>query len=267
MALGNDGDAARWFDMVKAAGFDGVEPTFRPDASPQSTADPRASAEKLRKLAEKAGLAIPSMRGGPGFWPTFASADAGQRAAAVDFARKALEAVKVMGGDTLLIVPGKWENSQTYGEIWNHALATAKDVADAAKSAGIRVGLENVENQFLLSPREWRQFLDEVGSDWVRMYFDVGNVIYRGLGFPEQWLIELGRKYITRIHFKDATEDGRLTYLLEGDVNWPAVHSAMSQIQYDDWVGIELSLPKHHPAAMLEATCRNAHAILKSISR
>jgi hexulose-6-phosphate isomerase len=234
-----------------------------PEAALPNAADPRRSAERLRQLADEVGLRIPSMRGGPGFWPTFASDDAQKRRAAVDLAAKAFEALKILGGDTLLIVPGQWEPHQTYATVWNNALDTARRIADVAERAGITVALENVENRFLLSPREWVQFLDDVASSRVRMYFDVGNVVYLRLGYPEQWLRQLGKKYIARIHFKDAGVGGPLTYLLEGGVNWPAVRSAMREIGYDDWIGIELPLPKHHVGAMLAGQYRAAEQILK----
>ena len=182
----------------------------------------------------------------------------------MELARQALQAVKIMGGDTLLIVPGRWDGDQTYTQMWDHALETAKRIGEIAASVGIQVGLENVENKFLLSPLEWMRFLDAVGSERVRMYFDVGNVVYLALGYPDQWLLELGRRYITRIHFKDTDERGTLRYLLEGDVNWPAVTQALTTIGYDDWIGVELLLPKHHSAAMVAATWRSARGILAS---
>jgi hexulose-6-phosphate isomerase len=180
----------------------------------------------------------------------------------VDLAKKALEAVKIMGADTLLIVPGQWEAEQLYRDVWNNALETAQRVAEEAERLGITVGLENVENRFLLSPVEWMNFLDAVGSNRVRMYFDVGNVIYLRLGYPEQWIRELGKKYITRIHFKDA-QPGVVNYLLEGQVNWAAVRSAMREIGYDDWVGVELTPPTHHVDVMLRSTYQAAEAILR----
>ena len=256
--------AERWVDMIKAAGFDGVEPTFVPEGTLPCVADPRRTAEKLRSIADKAQLAIPSMRGGPGFWPTVGSADGQQRDKAVERAGKAMEAVKIMGGDTLLVVPGRWEGDQTYSQMWDNALDSAKRIAEVADRAGVTVGLENVENKFLLSPRDWMRFLDAVDSESVRMYFDAGNVVYLGLGYPDQWLLDLGRKYITRVHFKDADDRGELRYLLEGEVNWPAVTEAMKTIGYDDWVGVELLPPKHHSAAMVDATCRSARGILES---
>ena len=262
MVIKSDGNERRWLERVGSAGFQGVEPTFGLEGTLPTAADPRDTAEQLRRLADDVGLKIPSMRGGPGFWPTFASSDPAARTRAVDLAEQAMEAVQIMGGDTLLIVPGQWDADQTYEQVWHNALDTARRMADASERFGVKVALENVENRFLLSPREWAQFLDAVGSDRVRMYFDVGNVTYLRLGHPEQWLRELGRKYIARVHFKDAGVGGPLTYLLEGQVNWPAVRDAIREIGYDDWIGIELILPAHHPEAMLAGTYRAAEAIM-----
>jgi hexulose-6-phosphate isomerase len=259
----DDAGAQRLVRSIRAAGFTGLEPTFVPEGTLPTAADPRGSATRLRTLADDAGLTIPSMRGGPGFWGTFASDDPSKRAAAVELASRAFEALKIMGGDTLLIVPGQWEAHQSYASVWTNAMDTARRVADVAEKAGVNVALENVENRFLLSPREWAQFLDEVGSTRVRMYFDVGNVVYLRLGHPEQWLRQLGRKYISRLHFKDAGVGGPLTYLLEGAVNWPAVRTALREIGYDDWIGIELALPANHSEAMLAGTYKAAEAIVR----
>src|SRR5262245_13042310 len=140
LVIKDDADALPLLEMIRAAGFDGAEPTFGLEATLPTAADPRRSAEKLRTIADKVGLKIPSMRGGPGFWPTFAA----NPQAAVELARKAMEAVKIMGGDTLLIVPGQWDASQTYGEVWRNAIESAKRIGDVAEEFGITVGLENV---------------------------------------------------------------------------------------------------------------------------
>jgi len=262
LVIEDDDSAPRWLEMICAAGFDGVEPTFRLDGTLPTAADPRGSAEKLASMAQRSGLKIPSMRGGPGFWPTFASSDPQRRAAAVALADKALQAVKIMGGDTLLIVPGQWEADQAYSAVWKNAVESARRIAEVAERTGVKVALENVENRFLLSPREWMEFLDEVNSAWVRMYFDVGNVIYTRLGYPEQWLRELTSKYITRIHFKDA-EPGVVKNLRSGQVHWPNVREAMNAMRYDDWVGVELTPPEDNVQAFLTETCRIAKEILQ----
>lgn len=259
----DDAQAPQRMAMIRDAGFDGVEPTFILSGSLPTAEDPIRSAERLKKLADQVGLKIPSMRGGPGFWTTFASSDPSQRDRAVQIAQAGMNVLKILGGDTLLIVPGKWEANQRYDQVWQNALETAKRIALIADRLGITVALENVENSFLVSPREWMQFLDEVNSPRVRMYFDAGNVVYLKLGHPEQWIRQLGLKYIARVHFKDASVGGPLTYLLEGAVNWPAVRDALVEIGYRDWIGIELATSTHHPQAMLAATCLAAKEILR----
>lgn len=44
---------------------------------------------------------------------------------------------------------------------------------------------------------ETRRFLDEIGSDYVGMYLDVGNAVY--IGYPEQWIEILGHR-IKKLH-------------------------------------------------------------------
>ena len=53
---------------------------------------------------------------------------------------------------------------RTSNAAWEGALDSARRVAEIAQRLGIKVGLENVENRFLLSPREWMEFLDAVGN-------------------------------------------------------------------------------------------------------
>lgn len=262
LILKDDSQAGDILKAIRGAGFAGVEPTLLRTGALPSLQDLRASAARLRGLAEEAGLSVPSMRGGPGFWSIFASDEAEQRDAAVDLARQAFDAMEILGSDTLLVVPGQWQSHQTYEQAWSNARATARRVAQAAQVAGLNVALENVGSGLILSPSEWMRFLDEVGSPFVRMYFDVGNVVSLRLGHPEQWLRQLGTKYITRIHFKDARVGGPVSYLLEGAVNWPAVRDAMVDIGYQGWVGVELDLPGHHAPAMLKATCLVAQEIL-----
>ena len=92
--------------------------------------------------------------------------------------------------------------------------------------------------------------MDEIGSDNVGVYFDVGNVILTG--YPEQWIHILGQR-IKRIHFKDFKRDvGNLSGfcdLLDGDVNFPAVMAALREIGYtgpvtSEFFNCEADLPK-----------------------
>lgn len=227
--------------MVKDAGFDGVEPTFHPEGipSPDSFSE---DAEKLAGEAERIGLEIPSMRGGPLFWPLFGSQKPDERERAVELARKAFSTLKLMGGDTLLIVPGEWKKGESYLELYENCLDTARKVSKLAESMDMTAGFENVENKFLFSPLEWDNFIDDIASPAGRMYFDVGNPLYVGNGYPDSWIKDLGKR-ICRVHFKDSDGAGSVCGLLKGSVNWKAVAAALKEEGYDGWISAELLLP------------------------
>ena len=118
-------------------------------------------------------------------------------------------------------------------------------LAPQAAAAKVAIGIENVWNRFLLSPLETARFLDEIGSPWVGMYLDVGNVVY--LGYPEQW-VELLAKHIKKLHMSDYRFDqagiGAFVDLFAGDVDFPAVAKAIAAIGYDDYITLEM-LPNY----------------------
>ncbi|MEG0144436.1 MAG: sugar phosphate isomerase/epimerase family protein, partial [Clostridia bacterium] len=114
-----------------------------------------------------------------------------------------------------------------------------------ARAAGVAMAVENVWNKLLLSPIEFRRFLDAIDSPFVGAYFDVGNIIY--VGYPEQWIEILGSR-IKRLHFCDCRFDqaglGMFVDLLEGDVDFEKVMPAIRGIGYDDWITVEF-LPNY----------------------
>jgi hexulose-6-phosphate isomerase len=114
-----------------------------------------------------------------------------------------------------------------------------------AEREGVKIGIENVWNRFLLSPVETARLVDEVGSPFFGVYFDVGNVIY--IGYPEQWIEILGKR-IFKIHLSDYRYSqaglGAFVDLFAGDVNFPAVAKALKQTGYDDWLTVEM-LPNY----------------------
>lgn len=247
--------------MIRDAGFDGFEPTLMPQGGLPNLEEPDASAERLRAKADALGLEIPSMRGGPTFWPTFASPNKEDRDRAVDAAGSALNAVRIMGGSALLVVPGRVQESRSYLAAIQWATESGKRVAKLAEEAGILACMENVANGMFISPLDMRNFIDEIASPMVKAYFDVGNCLAMGQGYPEDWINILGGR-IGRIHFKDAAENGEIRYLLQGDVDWPAVMANLRKIGYDQYVAIELNPYKLAPQRMLEEACKNARVIL-----
>ena len=77
-----------------------------------------------------------------------------------------------------------------------------------------------------------RSYIDEFKHPLIRAWFDVGNVVL--YGYPQDWIRTLGPT-ITKVHLKDfkRSENGYAWVNLgEGDVDWPAVRQAFTDVGY-----------------------------------
>jgi L-ribulose-5-phosphate 3-epimerase len=234
----------RLLPAIASAGFAGIEPAFNSGAIPSPESYP-AQAKTLARRCRDLGLEIPSLRGGMGFWDTIPSPEPAERARALEHLKKALECLALLGGKTLLVVPGKIRPDVSYEDHWKRAVDFGQKAGELAKESGMGIGLENVEARFPLSVREWKELLAEISHPAVRMYLDVGNVLWLGLGFPEQWILSLQDR-ILQVHFKDALFGRSLCHILEGEVNWKGVARALRKIGYQGWVSVE---PEWYPFA------------------
>jgi hexulose-6-phosphate isomerase len=196
---------------------------------------------------------------GPGFNDLFALPVGESLPEILARTERGCQAARALGATAILQIPGfvqiAWDPKSPvipYDVAWDRALTIYRALAPVAERHGICLCIENVWNRFLLSPLEMRQFVDTIGSPAVRVYFDVGNQLVNG--FPEQWLRILGPR-IGRIHLKDfRTAIGNLNgfvMLLEGDVDWPAVMSAMSEIGYKGYLTAEYGPYRHGPDTLL----------------
>src|SRR5205085_9556207 len=139
---------------------------------------------------------------------------------------------------------GRVNEKTPYDVAYDRQLRALQELRADAERRRVNIGLENIWNKLLISPLEFRAFLDEVGSPYVGCYFDTGNVLL--YGYPEQWIRILGSR-VKKIHFKDfAFRSGdrgpgrsgsfEWTQLMAGQVDWPAVMRAIRAIGYDDYV-------------------------------
>ena len=221
--------------LAKDAGFDGIELTLDAEGDVTMETAPEKLAE-IRRAAEEIGIALPSVASSLYWAYSFTSDDPEEREKAHQAAVCEIKTAKALGADTVLIVPGSVSVEfvperpvVAYDVCWQRAVAEMKRLAPVAAEHQIHIGVENVWNKFLLSPLEMRAFIDEIGSEWIGSYFDVGNVVYAG--YPEQWIRILGKR-IKKVHFKDFRRNpgglNSFVDILAGDVDWPAARVASS---------------------------------------
>lgn len=258
--------------LAKEAGFDGIELSLD-ESGPTGLEATDKDWENIKKTADEIGIALPSLATGLYWSYPFTSDDAAVREKGISIAKRQLEAAKILKADSILIVPGAVDvpfipdfAAVQYDVAYERALSAFMQLKAKAEDLQIHIGVENVWNHFLLSPLEMCDFVDKIGSPYVGVYFDVGNVVATGL--PEHWIRILGKR-ICKVHFKDYKRSGGglsgFVDLLAGDVNWPEIMKAFAEVGYDDWATAEM-IPAytHYPEQIIWNTCAAMSRIFKS---
>lgn len=230
-----------------------------------------AEAATVAERVRAAGLDIPAIATGLYWTRSLSAPDDIERHAALAVARQQMRVAAAMGVTHILVVPGAVDvffltdkPPVPYEQVYEHAQRSLSVLINEAEAQKIVLCIENVWNRFLLSPLEFRRFIDEIDSLLLRAYFDVGNVFQ--FGMPDDWIRLLGPR-VSRVHVKDykrsvGTADG-FRDLEEGEIDWAAVMTALREIGYDGWITAEL-FPKtgQDPNAFLAKTSASMGRIL-----
>ncbi len=226
------------FKMLKDLGFDGVE------------LDSPNDLDKKQVLAarDKTGLDIPGVVNSVHWKSPISHADPKVRQACTDSMITALKDCKDYGGTTVLLVAGVVNADTSYDDAYRRAQDEIRKMIPTAHETGVKIAIENVWNNFLLSPMEAARFVDELNDPMVGWYFDIGNVVR--YGWPEQWIKVLNRR-IMKLDVKEYSRKkqsdegiwkGFNVELLEGDNNWPVIMRALEAIDYQGgWMSAEVS--------------------------
>ncbi|GGD98497.1 sugar phosphate isomerase/epimerase family protein [Paenibacillus nasutitermitis] len=259
----------RVLEVSKDAGYDAVELNLYEPGGIGLTMDTTAAqAEEVGRLARSHGLQLRSLSTGLLWGHPLSSPDAQVREQGRRIVVKQLELAELLGIDTVLVVPGAVNKDTSYDQCYERSQREMLILAQEAEKRKVRIGVENVWNKFLLSPLEMARYVDECQSDYVGVYFDVGNILL--YGFPEQWIRILGSR-IFKIHVKDFKTDvgngSGFVSLLSGDVDWSAVRSALGEIGYTDTLTAELGIYKSDPLQLIYDTARHLEIILGGNAR
>lgn len=223
------GSTMEKFQAIREAGFEGVEPNGGMD-----------QAEVLDALKAN-GLEAASVCCHTHWKDTLTHPDAAVRKRGIEGLTTTLRNAKAYGAGSILLVPGVVNAEVTYDVAWKRSQECIREAIPLAKELAVRISIENVWNNFILSPLEMARFVDEFDTPWVGAHFDIGNV-YR-YGWPEQWIHILGKR-INRLHFKEFDTEKMMSQglragfdcdFLTGKNDWKAIMHALDDVGYTGW--------------------------------
>ncbi|WP_246738020.1 MULTISPECIES: sugar phosphate isomerase/epimerase family protein [Rhizobium] len=224
------------FQLLRDLGYDGVE-LDSPNDLPL---------DEVLNARDKTGLKIPGLVNAVHWKHPLTDSDPAARQACVDSMVKALHDAALYGATTVLLVPGVVNADTSYKTAYARATEGIAEILPAAEETGVSIALENVWNDFLLSPLEAADFVDRFNHPKLGWYFDVGNVLRYGR--PMHWIEALGPR-ILKIDIKEYSLEkmnsegpwkGFDVELGEGDCDWAAVNKALSDVGYSGWASIEV---------------------------
>ena len=252
------GSVAEKLALAKEAGFDGVEFDSPHGMDNSEIIDARDSVE----------IEIPGVVCSTHWSKPLSHPDAAVRMEGRHGLERAILDCRALGGTTVLLVPAVVNGDVSYRDAWERSVREIRAVLPMAEDVGVQIALENVWNNFLLSPVEARRYVDELNGSpgitgltpcadgiarpTVAWYFDVGNIWH--YGWPAHWLDALnhGRsdgRLIGRLDIKGysrakADKEGKWAgfgvEIGDGDVPWDSVRTWIQSTGWRGWATAEV---------------------------
>ena len=136
-------------------------------------------------------------------------------------------------GDFVNESEGEFASFRLDEEKVTSVVETLIQIAPRARDAGVALSLENT-----ISAAQSLEIIERVGSEWLQVYYDLGNSTGNGYDVPGE-ILEIGNDRLCEVHLKDWN-----TPLLgseEGMVDNAAAAAALRDIGYDKWLVLETS--------------------------
>lgn len=215
------------FKILRDAGFEGVELD-----SPGPL-----KADEVRAACEATGIVAHGVVDSKHWSIPLNASDAAARAQGVEHLKTAIRDARDWGASSVLLVPCIVNKDLPYDGAWELSTAGIREALPTAEECKVRIAIENVWNNFIMSPMEAVAYVDQFKSPWVKWHLDLGNL--EPYGWGEQWVRILGPR-VWKLHIKEYSrekldKEGRwkgFVDLLDGTNNWAGVMKALDQTGY-----------------------------------
>jgi L-ribulose-5-phosphate 3-epimerase len=229
-----DGPIEKKFELVKSLGFQGVEMNSPSDIDK----------DEAVKARDKTGIVIHGVIDSVHWKDTLSHPDEKVRAKGLAALVGALDDAKLYGADTALLVPGVVNQEVTYDQCWQRSSAEVRKALPAAEKNNVKIAIEVVWNNFITTPDQLVDYIDQFKSPYVGAYFDCSNMVKYGVKSGD-WIRRLGKRML-KFDFKGFSltkfknKENPWVAIGEGDEDWPDVLKALAEVGYNGWATAEV---------------------------
>jgi sugar phosphate isomerase/epimerase len=239
-------------------GYDGVEILCDvPHAYPPNFGD--GEVRSLKRTVESCNVQISNLNAftlyaiGDVYHPSWIEDDPQSRHLRVRHTEDCIRLASKIGVRHLSTEPGGPANGSNPGKLEAFAAGIAKAV-EVAEEQDVKLLIEPEPGLLIENSRQFRQFMQNVGSDHVGLNFDIGH-FYCVNEDPATLVHELS-DYVAHFHLADIASDRVHNHLIpgRGSIDFRPVFDAMDDIGYGGFVTVELYPYQENPVqAAMEA--------------
>jgi len=207
---------------LKGLGFDGIEGSA-----------PGLQVGEMKKACKKIGLPMHGVVYNKHWKVRLSDPDPKVREESRKGLAQAMKDSKGVGGTSVLLVPGRVKGEQeTHKQVWNRSIEQIRKLIPLAEELQIHILIETVWNGFCYKPEQFRDYIDEIDSPWVKAYYDIGNM--QKFAPSHEWIRILGKRTL-KLDVKDWGSKNGFCPLGQGDVNWKEVRNQLEQTEFSGW--------------------------------
>ena len=237
---------ANSFAVAKELGFEGVQVSYHPEG-PDSLMD-RANRAKFLTAAKGADVEIASFAMG-----LFNGRPLATTAEAEGWVVDCLNAMDEMNVSRVLMPFFGEADVLEHKDHWPLIVEKLKRLAVIAEKKKKVLAIESY-----LSAEDSIKMVDAVGSDAVKVYYDVRNSLNKNYDIFREIELLGSKKLICEIHFKEDS-----CRLGDGNIDFVKVCATLEKVGYEGWVVVESAAPGNWK----ESQIANVQFVKKLLSR
>ena len=219
------------FHMTKDVGFDGMS----------LMGHDWVTVKEVHKAQDKTGLPVHNVNDAYHWKVRLSDPDPSVRKQAKQDMQDTMKFANDVGADSILLVVGKVTDpvKENHDQVWERSTEIINDSLPLASRLGVRILLENVGNDFCVTPDLWNQYIDQFKSPWVGAFFDIGN--HHSRGGAAEWLRAVGPRIVKLDVKGHSTERRKNCDIFDGNVPWDRIREEIDRIHFTGWATAEVS--------------------------